>query len=436
MRKFVIFTLFLFVASSAFASDAPKSLWIRDWLAESQRKVFVNSEVEGYSPEVADAYRHIDTIVPDVTVLLEDEFFFDIEGVRHFAKRYSLDDRFANEPGWFGYVDGGQFLSTFYSEGNRLGGQFVVAKFGQVRYYQLRPVFGKHLLEEVDVTKLVQKIPNDHISVERLGISAHGLAMEQSGKRRSIGVSFLDCSRGETPFYIVDLLGVYDTTALSFFGNKEDLAVQFQTMVNFLNSVLVDSGVTIGGFKLVDVRFANYTASGSSWDDLNWMVNSEEISAMSTETDADITSFMIGRAVDGGGWGGGPWNIWVVDYSWVLFVHENGHSIGLNHQPEQQPVGPNEEYPFARAHIVPGLFKTAVATSMNSCKADCPVIPLFSNPNVFYEGVATGVPNERNNALMASIKIPVISKLRQGTPIRCSATSLSGGVAVHQDKKE
>ncbi|MEK7120681.1 MAG: hypothetical protein AAB840_01170, partial [Patescibacteria group bacterium] len=309
MRKLVVFVLFstLFVASFAFASE-PKLLWTSDWLAESQRKMSnANNAVESkndISLQMESALRHIDTVMLRAGVLLEKEFSFDIDGVRHTAKHSFTEWRSASDFSWFGFVDGGQFPSVFNQNGNSFASHIVADGFGGIKYYQIRPSFGKHVLEEVDVAKIMELVGDDLISVERLGLSAYKLQMEQNGKRRGVGVSYLDCPRGQIPLYTIDLLVIYDTTARSKFDTDDSVSVWVQSMVDMMNATLLNSKVTIGRFKLIGILPVNYTASGTSWTDFNWMVNDQGVAKMNDEKKADITSFMIGD-IDGGpiGWG-------------------------------------------------------------------------------------------------------------------------------------
>ncbi|MGH2628271.1 MAG: PKD domain-containing protein [Anaerolineales bacterium] len=94
--------------------------------------------------------------------------------------------------------------------------------------------------------------------------------------------------------------------------------------------------------------------------------------------------------------------------------HEIGHNYGMYHG--DRPISPVAIFPHGRGHVFTGMSGQTKATVMgcycvSGCSAGtnaiCNRIPHFSNPDISYDGVATGVPPNggdpgRNNASVAN----------------------------------
>lgn len=84
------------------------------------------------------------------------------------------------------------------------------------------------------------------------------------------------------------------------------------------------------------------------------------------------------------------------------YVHENGHLLGMSHNPEDAG-GPGENYyPFGYGHYVIGVFGTMMSYPG-------PTIAFFSNPKTSYQGYPTGIPDERDNAQVATLNAAIIA---------------------------
>ncbi|HET7004132.1 MAG TPA: putative Ig domain-containing protein, partial [Candidatus Binatia bacterium] len=69
-------------------------------------------------------------------------------------------------------------------------------------------------------------------------------------------------------------------------------------------------------------------------------------------------------------------------------------------------------YDWSFGHSVPGSFRTIMAYS---CASPCPRILHYSNPDVLYKGVRTGIPDQRDNAWTGDLIAPIVAAFRSGS---------------------
>jgi hypothetical protein len=87
--------------------------------------------------------------------------------------------------------------------------------------------------------------------------------------------------------------------------------------------------------------------------------------------------------------------------------------MGMEHDPASAGVSPqNASYPWSFGHYVNGSFRTIM--SYNVCSASCPRVLHFSNPEVLYDGVATGIPDQRDNAHTGDLTASIVANFRAG----------------------
>lgn len=82
------------------------------------------------------------------------------------------------------------------------------------------------------------------------------------------------------------------------------------------------------------------------------------------------------------------------------YAHENGHLLGMDHNPED--ASSSGYYPFGFGHYVPGVFGTVMSYLG-------PTSAYFSNPKIKFQGYALGIPNERDNAQVATLNTAIIA---------------------------
>jgi len=94
------------------------------------------------------------------------------------------------------------------------------------------------------------------------------------------------------------------------------------------------------------------------------------------------------------------------------FVHELGHSLGGEHNPGVGAPMPNQaSFVHSFGHFVPGNFETvmSIARPANTLQE-----LNFSDPNIFVRGAATGIANQRHNALTVQTLSPAYRLFRDG----------------------
>jgi hypothetical protein len=96
--------------------------------------------------------------------------------------------------------------------------------------------------------------------------------------------------------------------------------------------------------------------------------------------------------------------------SLYTLAHETGHNMGAQHNPED--AGSQGAYSYSYGHWASDYsFRTVMAYD---CPSGCTRIQYFSNPNVSYNGLATGTSG-RNNARTLNNTASVVAKFRDGT---------------------
>ena len=68
-------------------------------------------------------------------------------------------------------------------------------------------------------------------------------------------------------------------------------------------------------------------------------------------------------------------------------------------------------FAYGFGHFVNGSYRTVMSYS-NNCTSGCTRVPYFSNPNVSYNSVATGIANQRDNARAGNTTAPDVANFR------------------------
>lgn len=99
----------------------------------------------------------------------------------------------------------------------------------------------------------------------------------------------------------------------------------------------------------------------------------------------------------------------------LTFAHELGHNMGSTHDPAN---GGSSAYPYSFGHYVSGNYRTVMSYS-NQCTGGCTRRPQFSNPDVEFQGAATGLRGTRNNARSLEGTADTVANFRSsGTAIK------------------
>lgn len=223
----------------------------------------------------------------------------------------------------------------------------------------------------------------------------------------------------------IDLLSVYTPNARSSAGGTTQIEALIQAAIDNANTAFIESNMN-ARYRLVHTAEVNHPPQASTGDALSVVTNDANVAALRDQYGADMVSFIVDTPNSCG-------TAWVqrnpgssfVNYAFqatdihcavgnLTFAHEHGHNMGMEHNPENSGVGSEPEkasYLWSFAHYVNGSYRTVMSYS-SPCSNGCTRVMRFSNPNINYAGVPTGVVNEKENARTGDLTTPIISDFR------------------------
>jgi len=220
------------------------------------------------------------------------------------------------------------------------------------------------------------------------------------------------------------LMSVYTPQARAAAGGTTQIQGQIQAAIDQANTAFINSNM-IARFFLAHTAEVAYNDSGSIETDLNWVTSNSTVAALRNTHSADMVSLIVNN---GGGYCGIGWvqrrpGPGFANYAFQVtargclanstLAHEHGHNMGMEHDPVSAGISPSRaSYPWSFGHYVNGSFRTIM--SYNVCSVSCPRVLHFSNPEVLYNGTATGVLNERDNAHTGDLTAPIVANFRLG----------------------
>jgi hypothetical protein len=225
----------------------------------------------------------------------------------------------------------------------------------------------------------------------------------------------------------ITLLSVYTPQARAGAGGTSQIQGQIQAAVDQANTAFMNSGM-IARFFLTHTEEATYNDTGNMNKDLDWVTADSGVASLRNTHAADMVSLIVenGGSYCGIAWvqrnpgsGFASYAFQVTDRGCLpnsTFAHEHGHNMGMEHNPENSNVGNNPtaaSYDFSFGHWMSGSFAT-IMTYASICPAYCPRILNFSNPEVLYNGLPTGILNQRDNAQTGDLTAPIVANFRLG----------------------
>jgi len=233
------------------------------------------------------------------------------------------------------------------------------------------------------------------------------------------------------PPSVVDILIAYTPNTLAYHGTEAGLMAHMQACIASANNAYAESGVT-GQLRLVGTKLVNYTESSNDYYlDADRLINAsdgfmDEIHSLRNEKGADLVCLMRKGSVSGI-WGVGKiplsasgtssLGFSIVSTEAALsiyaFAHELGHNMGLGHgRGDDTFYGVFQDSHGHRFYGSSGTqYRTIMAYDPGTQTGR------YSNPDLTYDGVATGVgppsaANSANAARTLSIMMPVIAGYR------------------------
>ncbi len=202
----------------------------------------------------------------------------------------------------------------------------------------------------------------------------------------------------------IDVLVVYTTPVKVSLGGQEQAEAFAQQAIDITNTTYINSKIRqrVRLAKAVETAIAE---TGSLSTELPVLRNDSATATARNNFNADLVAMVsnsggacgIGYLM--GGVGGTQSNAFTVTARTcavgnLSFPHELGHNMGSHHNPEN---GSNPTYPYGFGHYVDGSYRT-VMSYVDPCPSGCNRQPYFSNPDIVFNGVPTGIANARDNA--------------------------------------
>lgn len=227
----------------------------------------------------------------------------------------------------------------------------------------------------------------------------------------------------------VDVLVMYSPAARDAAGSDNAIRAQAQAAVDSANTVFANSGMRMR-FNAVGIELlADWvdTSEVTASTQLGQFRSNATMQARRNALAADMVSLLVQtlpsacgigyvmRSV-GPGFASSAVQITargcaVGNLSWA---HEHGHNMGFEHDPANGTTPQNASRPWSFGHYVEGQGSQSFRTVMSyACPAGgCTRRPYFSSPRVRFNGFATGIDGERDNARTGDEVADIVANFR------------------------
>jgi len=250
---------------------------------------------------------------------------------------------------------------------------------------------------------------------------------------------------------VIDVMVLYTPEAVQQAGGTAALTARINRAMSDTNLALANSQVN-ASVRLVHEGEVNYTESGvinTDLLDLQQGVGSlGSVAGLRRQYGADLVSLWVGNEAgteageafqpDGPATAQAQFGFNVVEAQYAtnnyVFAHEVGHNLGAGHD-RSDPSPRAIPYAYGKTFYLGNYF---VGDIMNVAGADR--IPYYSNPNVSFEGVPTGNPDNSaqaaDNARVMSEFAPIVADYEPSVvPDTTGPTAAILGVVVNPAKQ-
>ena len=221
-------------------------------------------------------------------------------------------------------------------------------------------------------------------------------------------------TRGTDSGEQIDVLLFYTAAAQAAAGSENAIRAQAQAAVDSANTAFANSAMRMR-FRAVGIELLEgwEETTDAASTELSRFRSNPTATARRNAVSADMVSLLVAnlpgacgigyvmRSI-GPGFAGSAFQISdrdcaVGNLSWA---HEHGHNLGFEHDPANGTSPETASRPWSFGHYVEGQGSQSYRTVMSyACPAGgCTRRAHFSNPQVLFNGFATGVLDERDNA--------------------------------------
>jgi hypothetical protein len=205
-----------------------------------------------------------------------------------------------------------------------------------------------------------------------------------------------------------DVMVLYTPQARAGAGGTAAIEATAQAAVDAMNLSFINSEVDAQA-TLSYTGLVNYSDSGEVGDDLSWVSSNNSVAQLRTAYGADMVALLVntgGCGVGfvmrnpGPGFAGAAYQVTRRSCAVgnLTFAHEFGHNMGLEHNPENSSATPvTASNPWSFGHYHSGSYRTVMSYS-SPCTGGCGRRQYFSNPDIQFNSLDTGIEGLRDNA--------------------------------------
>lgn len=234
---------------------------------------------------------------------------------------------------------------------------------------------------------------------------------------------------------VVKVLAFYTPNAAAYLGGDVPAQAYIQSEMASANSAYLNSAIphSVQVAGLINSSVLGYNGEG---DHLNFITGNTALNALRNQYEADLVVLFSTNAVYCGiGWITAPWQTGASAYGFSdvivesqcqgldVAAHEMGHNEGAQH--DRANSNGEGAFPYSygyQQNDTPPYWRTIMAYACGG--VNCPRIDHFSNPDVQYNGLPTGVPMDQpdsaNVAFTLTQTMPYVANYRGpvtgGTP--------------------
>lgn len=318
-----------------------------------------------------------------------------LDGNLYSTARTDFERRGPNDFTWRGKVlgdDGSVGSATLTFVGRRMAGLITMP----AAVYQVMPVpGGGHRLQQIDQS--------------RFDPCGGAQAPDLGGIQPKAFVPPKQKDGG--PLTRVSVMVLYTPSALAKAGGIPEIRLLIQSAIDLTNSGFINSQIGARVYP-VDVEQLDYSETGNSQTDLEWLASNPAVDRLRNGVGADLVSLIVEKMDKYCGIGYvmrrdalspdfAPFAYSVVRrlcaVGILAFAHELGHNFGCEHDPANGAPPSEASFPFSFGHYSDQNFRTIMSYSNQCTSSSCPVIDYYSNPDISYLNIPTGIPDQRDN---------------------------------------